>query len=105
MPDGDISDLHKNRALVDWLRYQLRRAENRVHELEAKALQEQRARERARAEQPFPHAAQPTSPHAITPAPREDRTTGVTRSRPCPYAGPALEVCERHYVVRRADVI
>ncbi|MEE1808116.1 DUF6233 domain-containing protein [Streptomyces sp. BE133] len=51
MPGGDISDLDKNRALVDWLRYQLRQAENRVRELEVKELQEQRARERARAEQ------------------------------------------------------
>ncbi|MFE5097355.1 DUF6233 domain-containing protein [Streptomyces sp. NPDC056638] len=50
MPGGDISDLDKNRALVDWLRYQLRQAENRVRELEVKELQEQRARERARAE-------------------------------------------------------
>ncbi|WP_413754489.1 DUF6233 domain-containing protein [Streptomyces sp. R-74717] len=51
MPGGDISDLDKNRALVDWLRYQLRQAENRVREPEVKELQEQRARERARAEQ------------------------------------------------------
>ncbi|MFE7403205.1 DUF6233 domain-containing protein [Streptomyces sp. NPDC057557] len=51
MPGGDISDLDKNRALVDWLRYQLRQAENRVRELEVKELQEQRVRERARAEQ------------------------------------------------------
>ncbi|MFD4863187.1 hypothetical protein [Streptomyces atratus] len=51
MPGGDMSDLDKNRALVDWLRYQLRQAENRVQELEVKELQEQRARERARAEQ------------------------------------------------------
>ncbi|MFD9605294.1 DUF6233 domain-containing protein [Streptomyces sp. NPDC056441] len=51
MPGGDTSDLDKNRALVDWLRYQLRQAENRVRELEVKELQEQRARERARAEQ------------------------------------------------------
>ncbi|MFE7402529.1 DUF6233 domain-containing protein [Streptomyces sp. NPDC057557] len=51
MPGGDMSDLDKNRALVDWLRYQLRQAENRVRELEVKELQEQRARERARAEQ------------------------------------------------------
>ncbi|MFE5097867.1 DUF6233 domain-containing protein [Streptomyces sp. NPDC056638] len=51
MPGGDMSDLDKNRALVEWLRYQLRQAENRVQELEVKELQEQRARERARAEQ------------------------------------------------------
>ncbi|MFC9627393.1 DUF6233 domain-containing protein [Streptomyces sp. NPDC056930] len=51
MPGGDISDLDRNRALVDWLRYQLRQAENRVRELEVKELQEQRAGERARAEQ------------------------------------------------------
>ncbi|MFJ2094755.1 DUF6233 domain-containing protein [Streptomyces sp. NPDC087901] len=47
---GEISDLDKNRALVDWLEYQLRQAKNRVRELEVKAEQEQRARERARAE-------------------------------------------------------
>lgn len=47
---GDVSDLDKNRALVDWLEYQLRQARNRVRELEGKAEQEARARERARAE-------------------------------------------------------
>ncbi|MFE7045893.1 hypothetical protein ACFU9X_42795 [Streptomyces atratus] len=51
MPGGDMSDLDKNRALVDWLRYQLRQAKNQVQELEVKELQEQRARERTRAEQ------------------------------------------------------
>ncbi|MFG2630650.1 DUF6233 domain-containing protein [Streptomyces sp. NPDC048473] len=51
MPGGDISDLDKNRALVDWLRYQLRQAENRVRELEVQEEQERRRKERARAEQ------------------------------------------------------
>lgn len=47
---GDISDLDKNRALVDWLEYQLRQAKNRVRELEVAEAQERRRRERARAE-------------------------------------------------------
>ncbi|MFD4862719.1 DUF6233 domain-containing protein [Streptomyces atratus] len=51
MPGGAISDLDKNRALVDWLRYQLRQAENRVRELEVQEEQERRRKEQARAEQ------------------------------------------------------
>ncbi|MFJ4963852.1 DUF6233 domain-containing protein [Streptomyces sp. NPDC088729] len=51
MPGGDVSDLDKNRALVDWLRYQLRYAESRVRELEAAERRERRQAERARAEQ------------------------------------------------------
>ncbi|MGZ2361706.1 DUF6233 domain-containing protein [Streptomyces sp. 372A] len=48
---GDISDLDKNRALVEWLDWQLNQAKRRVRELEVKAEQERRARERAYAEQ------------------------------------------------------
>lgn len=48
---GEVSDLEKNRILVEWLEYQLRQAKNRVRELEVKAEQEKRARERAYAEQ------------------------------------------------------
>ncbi|MET7548407.1 DUF6233 domain-containing protein [Streptomyces sp. NBC_01724] len=48
---GDISDLDKNRALADWLEWQLRRTRNRIRELEVKERQEQRAHERAQAEQ------------------------------------------------------
>ncbi|MFJ5725006.1 DUF6233 domain-containing protein [Streptomyces sp. NPDC093149] len=49
-PEG-ISDLDKNRALADWLEWQLRQVRNRIRELEIKEQQETRARERARAEQ------------------------------------------------------
>ncbi|MFD7868034.1 DUF6233 domain-containing protein [Streptomyces sp. NPDC059783] len=52
MPDdpSQVSDLEKNRILVDWLEYQLRQAKNRVRELEVQEAQERRQRERARAE-------------------------------------------------------
>ena len=45
-----MSDLDKNRALAEWLEWQLRQVKNRIRELEVKEQQEQRARERARAE-------------------------------------------------------
>lgn len=48
---GGISDLDKNRALADWLEWQLGRTRNRIRELEVKERQEQRAHERAQAEQ------------------------------------------------------
>ncbi|MFJ2279273.1 DUF6233 domain-containing protein [Streptomyces sp. NPDC087866] len=48
---GNISDLDKNRILVEWLEWQLRQAKNRVRELEVKAEQEKRARQVAYAEQ------------------------------------------------------
>ncbi|MGW1106118.1 DUF6233 domain-containing protein [Streptomyces sp. NPDC002540] len=52
MPGAEgISDLDKNRALADWLEWQLRQVRNRIRELEVKEQQELRARERARAEQ------------------------------------------------------
>ncbi|MBK3583077.1 DUF6233 domain-containing protein [Streptomyces microflavus] len=51
MPGGDISDLDKNRALVAWLRYQLRHAEQRVRDLEHAEQAERRRKQRARAEQ------------------------------------------------------
>ncbi|MGY3676476.1 DUF6233 domain-containing protein [Streptomyces sp. TE33382] len=51
MPSGGMPDLDKNRALADWLEYQLRQVRNRIRELEVKEQQEARARQRARAEQ------------------------------------------------------
>ncbi|MFI6730620.1 DUF6233 domain-containing protein [Streptomyces atratus] len=48
---GAISDLDKNRALADWLEWQLRQVRGRIRELEVRTEQERRARERARAEQ------------------------------------------------------
>ncbi|MER7807425.1 DUF6233 domain-containing protein [Streptomyces sp900116325] len=48
---GGISDLDKNRALADWLEWQLRHTRNRIRELEIKERQEQHAYERAQAEQ------------------------------------------------------
>ncbi|MFI5634079.1 DUF6233 domain-containing protein [Streptomyces sp. NPDC051664] len=46
---GGISDLDKNRALADWLEWQLRRTRNRIRELEVEERQERRAHERAQA--------------------------------------------------------
>ncbi|MGW1405387.1 DUF6233 domain-containing protein [Streptomyces sp. NPDC002403] len=52
MPGGDgISDLDKNRALEQWLEWQLRQVRGRIRELQVKEQQQRRARERARAEQ------------------------------------------------------
>lgn len=45
-----ISDLEKNLALLDWLRYQLGQTERRVRELQIQEAQEKARRERARAE-------------------------------------------------------
>ncbi|MCX4681972.1 hypothetical protein OG413_43045 [Streptomyces sp. NBC_01433] len=50
MSDG-ISDLDKNRVLAEWLEWQLRQVRSRIRELEVKEQQEERARQRARAEQ------------------------------------------------------
>ncbi|MFJ8856597.1 DUF6233 domain-containing protein [Streptomyces sp. NPDC102437] len=46
---GGISDLDKNRALVEWLEWQLQKARNRVRELEVQQEQERRRREQAHA--------------------------------------------------------
>ncbi|MFC9756154.1 DUF6233 domain-containing protein [Streptomyces sp. NPDC056921] len=46
---GGISDLDKNRALVERLEWQLRKARNRVRELEVKQEQERRRLEQAHA--------------------------------------------------------
>ncbi|MER5618547.1 DUF6233 domain-containing protein [Streptomyces sp. NPDC002215] len=46
---GGISDLDKNRALGEWLEWQLRKARNRVRELEVQEEQERRRREQAHA--------------------------------------------------------
>ena len=55
MPDGlprfgTISNLEKNRVLLDWLRWQVGQTERRIRELETQEAQERERRERARAE-------------------------------------------------------
>ncbi|MEU9496582.1 hypothetical protein AB0K64_34225 [Streptomyces sp. NPDC053741] len=55
MPDdtptpGAISDLEKNRVLLDWLRWQVGQTERRIRELEIQEAQERARREQARAE-------------------------------------------------------
>lgn len=56
MPDnpphasGAVGDLERNRALLDWLRWQVGQTERRVRELEIQDAQERARRERARAE-------------------------------------------------------
>ncbi|MFF2721392.1 DUF6233 domain-containing protein [Streptomyces sp. NPDC058011] len=65
MPGGDISDLDKNRALVEWLRYQLRHAEKRVRELESAEQDERRRQQRARAEQMWKIQPQRTAETAL----------------------------------------
>ncbi|MER6499181.1 DUF6233 domain-containing protein [Streptomyces sp. NPDC001455] len=49
-PDG-VSDLDKNRALEQWLEYQLRQVRARIRDLERAEEQDRRRRERARIEQ------------------------------------------------------
>ncbi|MFD7858469.1 DUF6233 domain-containing protein [Streptomyces microflavus] len=51
MPGGDISDLDKNRALAEWLCYQLRHADKRIRELESAEQAARRRSGRAHAEQ------------------------------------------------------
>ncbi|MGW2112509.1 DUF6233 domain-containing protein [Streptomyces sp. NPDC001948] len=46
---GAISDLDKNKALADWLEWQLRQVRGRIRELEIKEEQERRRREQAHA--------------------------------------------------------
>ncbi|WP_329043005.1 DUF6233 domain-containing protein [Streptomyces sp. NBC_00178] len=70
MPDGtprpgDISDLEKNRALLEWLRWQVGLTERRVRELEIQEAQEQERRERARAEMSFKIQPQRSSSAAL----------------------------------------
>ncbi|MDX2622662.1 DUF6233 domain-containing protein [Streptomyces sp. WI03-5b] len=45
-----VSDLEKNRALLEWLRWQVGQTERRVRELEIQDAQERARRERARTE-------------------------------------------------------
>ncbi|MGW7400127.1 DUF6233 domain-containing protein [Streptomyces cyaneofuscatus] len=65
MPGGDISDLDKNRALVEWLRYQLVRAQKRVRELESAEQDERRRSGRAWAEQMWKIQPQRTAETAL----------------------------------------
>ncbi|MEU9761730.1 DUF6233 domain-containing protein [Streptomyces sp. NPDC047987] len=52
MPDPDgVSDLDKNRALAEWLEYQLRQVRARIRDLERAEEQDRWRRERARIEQ------------------------------------------------------
>ncbi|MGW2107637.1 DUF6233 domain-containing protein [Streptomyces sp. NPDC001948] len=46
---GGISDLEKNRALADWLEWQLRQTRSRIRELEIKEQQERQRKEQAHA--------------------------------------------------------
>ncbi|MEU9616274.1 DUF6233 domain-containing protein [Streptomyces sp. NPDC048209] len=70
MPDDTptshtISDLDKNRALLEWLRWQVGQTERRVRELEIQDAQERARRERARAEMAFKIQPQRSSPTAL----------------------------------------
>ncbi|MEV5295413.1 DUF6233 domain-containing protein [Streptomyces sp. NPDC053741] len=70
MPDdtptpGAISDLDKNRALLEWLRWQVGQTERRVRELEIQDAQERARRERARAEMAWKIQPQRSSSAAL----------------------------------------
>jgi TolA-binding protein len=60
-----MSDLDKNRALVEWLEWQLRQTKNRVRELEVQEEQERRRKERARAEMSWKIQPQRTGESAM----------------------------------------
>ncbi|MFE6189144.1 DUF6233 domain-containing protein [Streptomyces sp. NPDC056465] len=62
---GIISDLDKNRALRDWLRWQLGQTEQRVRELEIQEAQDRARRERARAEMSWKIQPQRSSSTAL----------------------------------------
>ena len=47
---GTISDLEKNWALLEWLRWQVGQTERRIRELEIQEAQDRKRQERARAE-------------------------------------------------------
>ncbi|MFF1916153.1 DUF6233 domain-containing protein [Streptomyces sp. NPDC058239] len=48
---GGMTPLDKNRALAEWLEYQLRQVRSRIRELEVQELQDKRRAEQARAGQ------------------------------------------------------
>lgn len=62
---GSISDLDKNGALLEWLRWQVTQTERRVRELEIKEAQELARRERARAEMAWKIQPQRSSSTAL----------------------------------------
>lgn len=65
MSGGGITPLDKNRALAEWLQYQLRQVQNRIRELEVQEEQERRRQERARAEQSWKIQPQRSSSSAL----------------------------------------
>ncbi|MFD9768622.1 DUF6233 domain-containing protein [[Kitasatospora] papulosa] len=71
MPDnlphtsGAVSDLEKNRALLDWLRWQAGQTEPHVRELGIQQAQEQARCERARAEMAWKIQPQRSSSTAL----------------------------------------
>ncbi|MFE2454560.1 DUF6233 domain-containing protein [[Kitasatospora] papulosa] len=71
MPDnpphasGAVSDLEKNPALLDWLRWQVGQTERRVRELKIQDAQERVRRERARAEMAWQIQPQRSSSTAL----------------------------------------
>ncbi|MGC5401909.1 DUF6233 domain-containing protein [Streptomyces sp. DT20] len=75
---GDVSDLDKNLALVDWLEYQLRQAKHRVQELKDAA--EEEARGRAKAETSW--VIQPQ--HADRPAMLHGGSCALATGKPVP---------------------
>ncbi|WP_424922636.1 DUF6233 domain-containing protein [Streptomyces sp. wa53] len=62
---GAISDLEKNRVLLEWLRWQVGQTERRVRELEVQEAQERARRERARAEMAWKIQPQRSSSTAL----------------------------------------
>ncbi|WST27782.1 hypothetical protein OG379_00795 [Streptomyces sp. NBC_01166] len=80
MPDatphtGTISDLEKNRVLLDWLRWQVGQTERRIRELEIQEVEERERR--ARAEMSW--KVQPQRSSSV--AGRRDGRTGGTGHR------------------------
>ena len=64
-PYREPTPLEKNRALADWLEYQLRQVRGRIRELEVQEQQEPRRREQARAEMSWKIQPQRSSSSAL----------------------------------------
>ncbi|MFE0229891.1 DUF6233 domain-containing protein [[Kitasatospora] papulosa] len=109
MPDdlprsGTISNLEKNRVLLDWLRWQVGQTERRIRELETQEAQERERRERARAEMSWKIQPQRSSSVALLHrggcATYPDRVGLISREDAMvALAEPDIEPCQ----VRRPD--
>ncbi|WP_331754111.1 hypothetical protein [Streptomyces sp. NBC_00826] len=81
MPGGGISDLDKNRALEQWLEWQLRTVRGRIRELEVAEQQERRRREQAHAALRWKIQPQRSSAAIASASPTREWKAGARRIR------------------------